>query len=521
MKISQRIAVGFFIICLFVVISGLVGFLYTNAINNRLNDVAEVTSPAMEMMNDMITSLLKNNNAMRIFASESKPSRLDELRNRFDKLNTDFNAAELNIRKLVEDEKVLANIETATKRHREFNNKAIDMMNARIEELNARTAEEKSNFGQRKKDLLVELEALTEEAVAILDEVTETVESSNIQAGRESFRAVKNMRVILTLTTVVSMLSAIIIGFFLSKSIARPMNQLAEAAAHVSSGNFNVEVKSGAHIEEMGRLCDTFNQMTKSLKSMVEESPRMKKFLKLKPQLRERRFELEPRNSYLLKEANARRSYELFLEKVGEGFNGLCITRNNPAEIREKYELATASLLWLSDIKDSMVATAPDIAAVQKKVVEFVQKSMRSIILIDRIDYLLTKHGFDEVIRFLVRLNDRIAVTNALLLVSIDPSTLNQRELSLLEKELKEVPISVTAAVPEELLRIVSFIVNQKKMGRTATYKDVGKHFNITAPTTQKKLKELEEKGLIRVVKQGRNKLLEVTPEGFAVAPSQ
>ncbi len=519
MKISQRLALSLLTICLFVVISGLVGIVYTNAINNRLNLVAQTTAPALKMMDDMIISLLKNNNAMRIFASESSFSKLDELRGRFDRLNTEFNEAELSIRKLVKDHKVLENIDTAAKRHREFNNKAIEMMNTRINELNARSPEEKSGMKQRKQDTLLEIETITEEAVAILDEVTENVKESNILASSESFKAVRNMRIILILTTLISMVAAIASGFFLSKSIVRPMNELADAASRVSSGNFDAEVKTRTNIEEMNRLFETFNQMTKSLKNMVEESPRMRRFLKLKPHHQERAFELESKNSYVIKEASAHRSYELFLEKIAEGCNGLCVTRTHPSELRERFEIEKATLLWLSDSKDPNIMTIADLNTLNKRVLEFMQKSMRSVILFDRIDYLIMKHGFDEVLRFLLRLNDRIAMSSALAIVSVDPSTLGQRELSLLEKEMKEIPSSVMSTVPEEHVRILSFINNQRKLGRDVTFKDIGKTFNITAPTTQKKIRELEERGLLRVVKQGRNKLLEPTREGSAITP--
>jgi DNA-binding MarR family transcriptional regulator len=105
--------------------------------------------------------------------------------------------------------------------------------------------------------------------------------------------------------------------------------------------------------------------------------------------------------------------------------------------------------------------------------------------------------------------------TNAIILIPIDPALLNPRHLSLLEKELKDLPSPTQQEkVPEELTNILSFIKNRKVLKRLASFKDISKEFNITAPTTKKKLRELQEYGLIRIVKQGRNKLLEPTPQG-------
>ena len=88
------------------------------------------------------------------------------------------------------------------------------------------------------------------------------------------------------------------------------------------------------------------------------------------------------------------------------------------------------------------------------------------------------------------------------------------QDLSLLEKELKDLPAPTEQEkIPDELMKILAFIKNRKALNRLASFKDVSKEFNITSPTTKKKLRELQQFNLIRIVKQGRNKLLEPTPE--------
>ena len=56
---------------------------------------------------------------------------------------------------------------------------------------------------------------------------------------------------------------------------------------------------------------------------------------------------------------------------------------------------------------------------------------------------------------------------------------------------------------------------------RLVTYKKIGKTFNIVSKTTSKRIKKLEEKGLIIIKKQGRAKTLFITEKGKSLLHSR
>ncbi|MDD1765075.1 MAG: DUF835 domain-containing protein, partial [Methanomassiliicoccales archaeon] len=59
-----------------------------------------------------------------------------------------------------------------------------------------------------------------------------------------------------------------------------------------------------------------------------------------------------------------------------------------------------------------------------------------SIVLLDGLEYLITNNNFLTVLRFVQSLRDQIAIKNAVLLMALNPSTLEPHELNLLEKEV-------------------------------------------------------------------------------------
>ncbi|MCM1985930.1 DUF835 domain-containing protein [Methanococcoides seepicolus] len=46
-------------------------------------------------------------------------------------------------------------------------------------------------------------------------------------------------------------------------------------------------------------------------------------------------------------------SYEIFATMVKQGRPGLCITRENPAKIRSKYNITKTPIVWLTKAKGS------------------------------------------------------------------------------------------------------------------------------------------------------------------------
>jgi len=151
---------------------------------------------------------------------------------------------------------------------------------------------------------------------------------ATINDGLQGYRQLKMLKgpiklshlITLSIVTLLVIFSAIWFGFYLSKGITVPIEELAKATQRIASGDysFNIAIESK---DEMGVLVESFNKMTKDLK--------------------EGRRNLDSVNSDLIKskrEADQRRLYtETILENVAAGVisadsQGVITTINKSAE---------------------------------------------------------------------------------------------------------------------------------------------------------------------------------------------
>ncbi len=62
---------------------------------------------------------------------------------------------------------------------------------------------------------------------------------------------------------------AVLVQFFVSRSITRPLSALQQAAERVAAGNFTLDVQNTSH-DEIGKLVTSFNAMTHNIRDLVK-----------------------------------------------------------------------------------------------------------------------------------------------------------------------------------------------------------------------------------------------------------
>jgi len=108
---------------------------------------------------------------------------------------------------------------------------------------------------------------------------------------------VGQLRTTIILVTIAAVLLAVLVGWLMSRQIAKPISQLARASERVAQGDLStsVDVKSS---NEVGVLAHSFNQMIVSLKQARDELQQWGEELERKVQ--ERTAELEQRSQELI-----------------------------------------------------------------------------------------------------------------------------------------------------------------------------------------------------------------------------
>lgn len=146
--------------------------------------------------------------------------------------------------------------------------------------------------------------------------------------------------------------------------------------------------------------------------------------------------ELERSFTYLIKEEKAERSYQLFEKALAKGMKGFCVTRNYPLKIKAKWNLGETPILWLSNVGKESSIRPKDLEKLSVSLEQFLAQLEGGVILLDGLEYLITNNNFLTVLRLVQSLRDQVAINHSILMLVLNPSTLDAHELNLLEKEV-------------------------------------------------------------------------------------
>ncbi len=200
---------------------------------------------------------------------------------------------------------------------------------------------------------------------------------------------------------------------------------------------------------------------------------------------------------------------DVFQDLVKCGYEGKVISRRYPETIGVSEE----NHLMLS-LRKKGRTVEPDPESVYREIANM--PGWKNAILLD-LDYLLVKRNFEEIYELLQNLKDLFFVLNkGILIVVSDTGLLSEDELKLLKMECSVIQ-SKEVGIPDEFFEILRFIYSKNRVGERPSIKDVISNFGITRNTAKKRLAYLQEKGLIRMIKDGRMKVLEVTDSGKEV----
>lgn len=224
------------------------------------------------------------------------------------------------------------------------------------------------------------------------------------------------------------------------------------------------------------------------------------------------RFDLENGNLYMVKEQTPNLAVEAFNDLLKVGHAGLIISRtpkrNFVGNIDHYFDF-----LWLSE-KGDRGTLSPNRRDIERLIED---KINPVIILFDRLDYLISHNGFKETLAFVQTIREEAYLNDHIIILSLDPSTLDERESIQLEKECMEVKLRSWRVISEDLLEILKYVNEQNLMGFKPTFTNIVKELGISQPTVRKRVRKLQYNGYLREDPKGRTKVIELTEKGKAI----
>ncbi|MBU3902599.1 MAG: DUF835 domain-containing protein [Candidatus Thermoplasmatota archaeon] len=143
-------------------------------------------------------------------------------------------------------------------------------------------------------------------------------------------------------------------------------------------------------------------------------------------------------HSYLIKEKKPELSFELLRLLIKNKVESLCITRLHPKWVKRKYKIK-ASILWLSK-KEYDYCTSPTDPGMLVSILEkFIKNTKNGVVFLEGLECLIINNSFPIILKVVEDINENIMESNCRLLLPIDPETLDEKDLALLERNLEPI----------------------------------------------------------------------------------
>lgn len=221
-------------------------------------------------------------------------------------------------------------------------------------------------------------------------------------------------------------------------------------------------------------------------------------------------------NSYLISEKSNTVAIDLLVDLATSGYSGHMITRMNPESIKNIISPSNIQLYLLGQDRGKGYINIPDLQILLQKIKELCSKKKDTVILLERLDYLINKFSFDKVMDIVYDINDLIAKNKCLLLLRIDPATIEKTQMALIENELQLLPSQKIEGliIEDEVYDILRFIYEQNQNNAIVPIKKIMGRFTLAYSTVAKRLQVLEVKGLIFTKKQGKSRTVTISDKG-------
>jgi PAS domain S-box-containing protein len=224
------------------------------------------------------------------------------------------------------------------------------------------------------------------------------------------------------------------------------------------------------------------------------------------------RYNIEDGKVYIVEESQSFEPINVFEKLLKFGYIGLVITRNTEKDFKKIEIDEDFKFYWLTESREDK--TLPPIF---KKVLSLIKDQIRkTVVLIERIDYLIFKNGYKKTINFIKSLKEIAAINGIVIIISYDQSILTEQENILFKTELNELETRFNnEKISKKLIEIINKVHQTNSNGSKSSYTSISKQLGISKPTVRKRVRKLVSEGYLFEIEKGRNKLVDLTELGW------
>ena len=221
-------------------------------------------------------------------------------------------------------------------------------------------------------------------------------------------------------------------------------------------------------------------------------------------------------NSYLIPDKSNTASLDLLVDLATSGYSGYMITRMNPEALNSVVSSSNIHMYLLGQDRGKDHETIKNLQILLQKIKDICTEKKDTVILLERLDYLINKFSFEKVMDVLYEINDLVVKNKCLMLIRIDPETIEKTQMAIIENELQLLPSQKIEGltIEDEVYDILRFIYEQNQNNAIVPIKKIMSRFTLAYSTVAKRLEILETKGLIFTKKQGKLRTVTILEKG-------
>ena len=215
-----------------------------------------------------------------------------------------------------------------------------------------------------------------------------------------------------------------------------PLVYKAEEAAEEVVGVLSIfsDRENAFDDEKVGFLIQVANDVAMGIRTLRRQEERQKTQGKL-IDLAYRLNGLSPYGCFLCE--SHERVFTAYADLTFHGVPGLCIVREDPEKLVKEYGVKPEEVKLLSSKPVKGFQNLQDLQEVSIAISKFHETHAKGVILIDGLEYLVSRFGFDVVYKFIQEKRFDFLENGALLLIPLHMATVSEKERALLTSEMK------------------------------------------------------------------------------------
>jgi len=253
-NIGKKLTIGFLSIALLLGVTCSVIFIFLSQMQASYNDLLERRMTIFTAAQEVEKNAAQQSDSLRGYLLSPNEEYVESFRQQSKELDQWVEKA-MPIMNTEEDKKRFQLIMQSNKYFRDKAEQVIQTAQSNLEQARSLTVSEVIPLGI----------GMTRLAAETADRQEDSMKEE--KANSEQLASfVKSLTLIMTVS---AFILSIVIGYFLSRMITRPLNALAVHAASIANGDLTVDALHIKNRDEIGELAQTFNQMSSNLRRLI------------------------------------------------------------------------------------------------------------------------------------------------------------------------------------------------------------------------------------------------------------